>query len=54
MVFRLRNDDAINQDAGYFHMSRIERSGRGNTFDLRDDETLAVFGCRRQSQVIQR
>ena len=53
MVFRLGNDDAIDQYARNFDMPRIERTGGGDAFDLGDDEALAVLGGRCQCQVVE-
>ncbi len=44
MVFRLRDDDAINQYAGNFHMPRIERTRGRDPFHLGDNEALTILG----------
>jgi hypothetical protein len=53
MVFRLGNDDAVDQDARNLDVSRVERTGGRDALDLRDDEPLAVLGSRRQRQIVE-
>ncbi|MGY3406385.1 hypothetical protein ACVWZV_002498 [Bradyrhizobium sp. GM5.1] len=53
MVFGLRNDDAVDQDARNFDVTRIERAGGGDALHLRDDESLAVLGGRCQRQIVE-
>ena len=49
MVFRLGDDDAIDQDAWNFDVTRIERTGCRNAFDLGDNKPLAVLGGRSEA-----
>ena len=53
MVFRLGNDDAIDQDAWDLDVTRVERAGGGDALHLRNDEPFAVLGCRRQRQIVE-
>ena len=54
MVFRLRHHDAVDQDARNLDVAWIERTGRCDALDLRDDKPLAVLGCCCQRQIVQR
>jgi len=54
MVLRLGDDDAIDQHTGNLDMTRVERTGRRDALDLRDDKSLAVLGGRCQRQIIER
>src|SRR4029077_2338263 len=53
MVFRLDDDDAIDQDAWNFDMTRTERTGCRDAFDLGDDKPLAVLGGGSERQIVE-
>src|SRR5258705_3211841 len=53
MVFRLGDDDAINQYAGNFHMPRIERTRGCDPFYLGDYEAPAILGRCCECKVIE-
>ena len=54
VVFRLRHDDAIDQDAGDLDLPRVERAALGDPLDLHDDDAARVARRHRDGQRLER
>src|SRR5262245_3988906 len=54
MIVGLREDDAIDQNAWYLHLTWIERICCCDAFDLRDDEAARILRCHCGGEVVER